>query len=485
VAKNCDLRRRVPTIFDCRAAINQSVNYLRSGCPQNMTSCTDQCRMTLKNVLTLIGQCQYILRLANNLTGVDIGDAIVNFTRVMRLFCNVTAKNVVVNVTSDTEVDITSQDPLAPGMPRTILRILANDTLEWEGERYDNDNDTTATVRFRFRLKAIHEFRPRNGSDNDTDFDMYGADPNVDDVVQSYDFQNTTDTSVDAILDMGSVNIYVNQNGSSAGPNGSGPGAPTSTDTPSFRHVTRASLWYGPGKLARAILTFVATNIKNQVFDPEVTVPGGVSFNLLLDNIPFRFNDTSFFLEIIYDTDDEDGALVPNTTNVDQDQVDQSSGQSVQLQDNTEGQVQFNDTRKVRWKRVVYCDGNKTVVVRSRFVKAVGETPDGGYLVRRRLFITFHIAIGVRCSRLLWDPATDIETPADTSATSTTGSSSTGTTSTSSTGTSSSTGTATTSSTVSTGSTHSSNVATLVASFFHDDHCFIVLIDNLYNKNNQ
>jgi len=326
-------------------------------------------------------------------------------------------------------------------------------------------------------LKRLHEFRPRNGSDNDTDFQMYGADLNVDTIVQTFDFTDVSGTDFDPITDLGSVDIYDNSTGPQA--NGTGPSRsngtnvpPTNSDTPSWRHVTRVSLRFGLGRLARLVLTFVATNVKNQIGDGEVSIPGGVSFNLLIDNIPYRFNDTSAVLEIEVDTDDDAGDLVPNTTNVDTDTTDTSNGDTYSLQDDTEGQVQYgNDTRRIRWKRRVFCDGNKTVVIRARFVKSVNETPDGGFLVRKRLFITFHIEPGNRCSTLLWDPATDIETPADTSSTTsttdTTATSSGTTSSTSSgTGTSSSTSSSTSSGTGSgTSSGSHSGSATLFASF--------------------
>jgi len=266
---------------------------------------------------------------------------------------------------------------------------------------------------------------------------------------------------------MGSVNIYVPPQNSTS--NSSSPPPPSAFATPSFRHVTRASLWYGPGKLARAVLTFVSTNIANQVNDAEITIPGGVSFHLLLDSIPYRFTDTSVFLEIIYDTDFDAGDLVTNTTDVDTSIVDQQSGAALNQQDNTEDQLQFNDTRRVRWKRQVFCDDGETIEIRSRWVKAVNETPDGGYLVRKRLYVTFHIAVGVRCSRIFWDPATDIETPADDNVTDTGSLSSTTTgTGTGTSSTSSMTGTMTSSTTTTntmTGTSSSSNVAALVASF--------------------
>jgi len=452
VNDGCELRRRVANAFECRAAVNRTVAQLRMDCPANITVCTDNCRMSLKNGLALLGVCNSFFRDIATVVGVDFGDAIVDFTRRIRYLCDVTAKTVEVNVTSDTLVIITSEDSLSPNRSRTFLEIFVNDTLEWGGGRFDNYNDTKPEYRFRFRVKRLHEFRPRNGSDSDPDFQLYGVDPLVDIIVQSFDFTNASDTDIDPITDLGSVDIYDNTNGTGPMPNnGTGPvpgpnngtNLPSNSDTPSWRRVIRASLRFGDGRLGRLVVTFVATNIKNQIDDGEVSIPGGVSFNLLIDNIPYRFNDTSVALEIEVDTDDDSGELVPNTTSIDTDAMDTSMGDTFSLQDNTEGQVQYgNDTRRIRWKRRVFCDGNKTVVIRSRFVKSVNETPDGGFIVRKRLFITFHIASGDRCSRFLWDPATDIETPVDSSPAAPTDTTATGTATTSSeTGTGTGTGT--------------------------------------------
>jgi len=41
---------------------------------------------------------------------------------------------------------------------------------------------------------------------------MYGADPNVDTVVQTFDFMNSYDKDIDPITDLGSVDIYDNIN---------------------------------------------------------------------------------------------------------------------------------------------------------------------------------------------------------------------------------------------------------------------------------
>jgi len=267
-------------------------------------------------------------------------------------------------------------------------------------------NASAPAKKFKFVIRRVHEFRPRNGSESDSDFMEMGFNSSKDNVVASYDFQNATDADIDPILDMGTVDIYSNSS------TGGGPSSPS--DTSSFRHITRVGARFGPGRIARAILTFVATNIKNSVGDGEVSLPGGLTFTLLLENIPYRKNGSSIAVEVDFDSDDDAGVLVANTSSIETDSTDDTSGDSVKLEDNTEGQVQFNDTRRIRWKRRVFCEGNKTVIVKMRYFTAVGESADSGFTVRKKLVVTFHIPAGGRCSKLLWDPATDIETVDDT-----------------------------------------------------------------------
>jgi len=289
VNRVCEVRRRVGSVMDCQADFNSTVSMIRNACPPNMTTCSDPCRMGLLQGLAFIDRCGSFIRDAGAAAvaaGISLDDVIVNYTRRVRQICNVTSKNVDVNVSSDYTVDVTSEDSLAPNRPRTVLRIFCNNTLEWITMRFDNFNDTMPASRYRFRVRRLHEFRPRNGSDTDMDFGMYGIDPMVDTIVQIFDVTNASDTDIDPVTDLGSIDIYstANETASSGPGNGLGPNngsaapPPPPSQTPAFRYVTRASLRFGPSRLARLVLSFISTNVKNQIGDSEVTVPGGLSF---------------------------------------------------------------------------------------------------------------------------------------------------------------------------------------------------------------
>jgi len=91
--------------------------------------------------------------------------------------------------------------------------------------------------------------------------------------------------------------------------------------------------------------------------------------------------------------------------------VDKDSD-GLDLKDESEGKLTYDARTRIRWKRRVYCDGTKEVVVRARLVTGVVDD-SVGYTVRKRLFITFRISRTIRCLKLLWDPSTDFETPED------------------------------------------------------------------------
>jgi len=286
-----------------------------------------------------------------------------------------------------------SEDSLALDRPRTHLRFWAGRILEWLSERYDHFNDSTPAKRFRFRLRRILEVRPRNGSDTDSDWDNFGTDPTIDNVTNAFDLQDPITADPDAIVDLGSQEVV------EASANGS-------VDNSGFRRAFQASVRFGPNRLSRIIVSIIVTNVRNAINDSQITVPGGASFNIQLENFPFRSNDTTPVLEFDVDTDIDEGNLTKNMTG-------EMDDNQVQLQDDTEGRIDFDETRKIRWKRRVFCDGNKEVVVRIRFVKNTTETPDGGFLVRKKLIVTFHINSTTRCSKLFWDPTNDVETPPD------------------------------------------------------------------------
>jgi len=224
---------------------------------------------------------------------------------------------------------------------------------------------------------------------------MYGTDVTKDNITNAFDLQDTTQGDPEPIVDLGETTIIE-------------PGFNGSADPSGIRRIFRASVRFGPNRLSRIIVSIVITNIQNANNDSQITVPGAASFNVQLDNFPYRSNDTSAAIEFDVDVDVDEGTLNTNMSGL----VDDSSDQ-LTLQDNTEGNVDFNDTRKIRWKRHVFCDGNKDVVLKSRFFKSTTETPDGGFLVRKKLIITFHISRSQRCNQLFWDPTNDVSTPPD------------------------------------------------------------------------
>jgi len=209
-----------------------------------------------------------------------------------------------------------------------------------------------------------------------------------------------------------------------------------SVEATAFRKALRTTIRFGPNRLSRIVISHIVTNILNGFGDGQVTVPGGVSFNFQLENIPYVNNGTTIAIEFDVDTDVNEGTLVPNATNILQD----PTSSTLNLQNPTEDHIEYgsNDTRRIRWKRAVYCDNGKIVVVRSRFVLFTGETPDGGFVVRKKLYVTFYIP-GDRCLKVFWDPTNDMETPPDNFVPPT--GTSTGSNSGSSSGTGSSTGT--------------------------------------------
>jgi len=322
----------------------------------------------------------------------------VDFLRKARYFCDVSSKRVDVVVSANgTQVDVYSEDSFVEVRPRTHFSFIVEDVFQWTTERFDHYNDTVAASRLRVRLAFVHEFRPRNNSVSDPDFQSYGLDPTQDNITTSYNLSDPTQYDNDPITDLGSIYLY-------------GDMGNTSLEATAFRRIFKCAIRYGPTRLGRIIISHIAANIRNGFNDSEVTVPGGVSYNFQLDNILYRANDTSFALEFDVDMDFDDGTLNLNSSNI---YTDAFGG--LTLQDNSEGHVDFaeNDTRKLRWKRSVYCDGNKEVIVRVRYVRNTTETPDGGYAIRKKLYVTFHISTSERCSSVFWDPTNDMETPFD------------------------------------------------------------------------
>jgi len=446
----------VNNVIDCKFFFQNALNVIKNNCSGVITgtTCTPNCRQILQKSLGVIDRCGSLFRNDTNSTGTlpTFDEQVRNVLRRARYLCNVTSRKVDVTVSDDeTTVDVTSEDSLKTDRPRTHLRFICKRALQWMSERFDKFNDANPAKRMRFKLRKIHEFRARINAEADADFTTSGFDPAKDTATQSFDLEDETAVEYENVTDLGNVDVYAPTDSSEPRTNG------TQYENAGFRRAFRCAVRFGTNRISRVILSSIATNIRNGIKDGQITVPGGVSFNLVIDNFPYKANDTSVSFEFDVDNDKDEGNLVENVAG----ETDSEGG--LNLADNTEGRLEFgvNDTRRIRWRRQVYCDGNKLVIIRVRFVKT-SESVDGGFVVRKKLFVTFHIDRSSRCSKLLWDPTNDIETPEEPFVAGPTG----GTESTSGTATSGSatSGSTTTGAGTQSGKT-SSNVTKLFASF--------------------
>jgi len=399
----CDVRIQLAsTAQDCIFFYERALAAIKLVCGSIQTngSCSPLCQAYLMRSMGIIDRCASLFLSDGNVSGTlpPMDTNIINFLRAARTACHVDTKRLDVQVAvNETAVLITSEDSLSVNRPRTSFLFVIDAITriwEWVTLRFDHYTDVIATKRLRVRLVFVHEFRARLDADTDPDFQDYGMDPNVDNVTNSYNLSDPAVADIDAITDLGSAVLY-----SSMGN--------LSLDATSFRRAFRTTIRFGPNRLSRILISHIVTNIFNGFGDAEVTVPGGVSYNFQLDNVPYTGNDTSFALELDIDTDVMEGFYVPNATDV---YTDSNGGLS--LQNSSEDHIEFNDTRRLRWKKIVYCDGGKEVVVRVRYVVST-EVPDDGFIVRKKLYVTFHISRSERCYKIFWDPTNDMETPTD------------------------------------------------------------------------
>jgi len=277
-----------------------------------------------------------------------------------------------------------------------------------------------------------------------------GFDATKDTVVRINDLEFNSTTGV--FEDLGEIELYKDPNNDS-------------DVTGVFRRAFRSVTLFGPLRLARLCVAWVTTNIRNGLGSGEVVSAGDVSLNIILDNIPFTRDDTVMALVIDHDLDvDNFDNITSNSSGFEVD-PDPSSPPAA---DPSETAMTFSDITRFKMRSRVYCDGNKSIVIRVRYIKVVGETPSYGLAVRRRLFITFHTDFSGRCKRIFFDPtmdATNNEDSGFTPSTSTSSGTGSGTSSSSGTGTSTSSGTGTStgsgtsSGSSSSGSTSSSNNA--------------------------
>jgi len=155
-------------------------------------------------------------------------------------------------------------------------------------------------------------------------------------------------------------------------------------------------------KIARAIFSIITSNIKNAEGEGQVVLAGGVSYNFVLENIPYTMDGTSIAIVMDINLDVDEGSIKVNNTSFEKDTVSRFS-----LTDESESAIVFNDSRRIRWRRRVFCEDNKEVVIKERIV-GMAEATDDGFTFTRRVYITVHISATDRCRRLVWDPAAEI-----------------------------------------------------------------------------
>jgi len=314
-------------------------------------------------------------------------DKVREFVRRVRFLCGL--RSLDLNCTVDRvnrHIIAEASDSLDKDGPRTTIHVDTVARAILIG-RFAKRIDTVPVNKFRFVFRKLIEFTPRVNFAADNDFTSSGFDPNLDTLVREYDLDDATNTDVGPIDDFGSNDVGVDPTRGDDSQQGAG-----------FQRIFRLSIRFGPLRLFRVVLSFIFSNVRNAFDLGQVTIPGGVNFNAIFDNIPFTRDNThiAFAFDIESDVDLD---LVRKTTAI---EVDSSVPS---YQDNGEASVEFNDTRRVRFRRIVFCDGGNTLIIRERIVKL----QENGITIRR-VFITYFYS-NRRCTKLLFDPALDNAPP--------------------------------------------------------------------------
>jgi len=390
IIESCERKRRVDSPMECLALANRSLNFLQNNCPKitDTTPCSPLCVNRLRLDLGQFERCFNFTYQTQN----PFDNNLKQFFLRLRYVCRVSVVSVnILPSPLEDRVDVVTVNSFNIRRPRT--RIVFDGKAGRIGfllERYDDFADTTPSKRFRFFLRRIIEFTPRNNT-NDTDFLDNGFDPDVskgDTIEREHDFANITEHDVSPIENLGNLDIF---------------GGPTTTDTGgAYRRAFRVVIRFGPLRLARAILTLIVSNVKSGFGDEQVILPGGFAFNLVLEDVPFTRDGTSFAVAFDFHLDKVDDTTIVRNKTGELERPDSPPDVS----DSSESAVSFPDERRFRWRRRVYCDNNKDLVVRERMVTVV-ETPDGNFQFVRRVFITVH-KDGDRCKRFFWDPTSDL-----------------------------------------------------------------------------
>jgi len=289
----------------------------------------------------------------------------------------------------DNSIRADASDALDPLGPRTNIHV----DLSGRGiliSRFDKRADVSPAARFKFIFRKFIEFTPRAGFDTDTDFRDNGFDPMKDTTVNDYDLNTINQTTVEPLHDFGSNDINNDPNRPIDQQQGSG-----------FQRVFRLSVRFGPLRLIRLILTFVLSNVRNSAGLGQVNIPGGINFNAVFDNIPFTRDGTHF--AFAYDIDSDVDVTVNRKLAQTENDADVPK-----YPDDAETVLDFsgvNDTRRVRFRRIVFCENGNTLIIRERVV----VIQDNG-VTFRRVYITYFFS-NQRCARLFFDPALDNAPP--------------------------------------------------------------------------
>jgi hypothetical protein len=264
--------------------------------------------------------------------------------------------------------------------------LVVKKTIEFLAERYNRSSDTKPSRRIFVRARKIFEYIPRAGADSDPDYIASGFDETKDSIVNKFDLDTDTDTSTSAVEDLGTTEIYTRND----------------TDrTSSFRRAFRCVTRFGPLRLARLAFSILTSNVRNGVGSGTVINAGDVSFNLLIENIPYSNDDSRIAIALDIDLETDDGSIVANGSGFERDDM------APAFSDVSETAIRFSDQTRFRFRNRTFCEENKAILIRVRYITVSGETPSGGFTVRKRLFITFHSESALRCKRIMLDPSFD------------------------------------------------------------------------------
>jgi hypothetical protein len=381
----CTMRQIEQQAIICLTTFNASIANMRASCT-DLNACSTDCATAVRRQVALIQRCGRVL--FDN--GVAPAPALIDIVRRFKFLCGVVSVDVNVTVSRDEQsIDIFSRDSTNPNQPQSRYNLISRNTTEFIAERWDT---LTAirngpTRRIVTRIKQMIEFVPRSGFDSDTDYMTSGFDATKDTVVRIHDLEVNGSTGF--FEDLGEIPLFNDPNN-------------VNDTTGVFRRLFRSVILYGPLRLARMVVTFITTNIRNGIGSGQVTRPGDLSFNIVLENIPWTSDNTVMALVIDHDVDIDDA-----TTTITNDTGFEVDPMAPPYADVSEQAIQFSDITRFRFRKRVYCDGTKTIVVRVRYIKVVGETPSRGLVVRKRLFVTFHSDLNGRCRRIFFDPSMD------------------------------------------------------------------------------